>query len=172
MSYPTLHRSSGRSPARSAHPRPNGQLDSMDFCALSDWRCPCPNGRRVAELEAQLDSGKPSEAAMFNIARDQAKRDAETDKLRSQIKSLRQMLKESHRVLTHLMQQEGLLKEELANTRRDLERQARRMPTSCLSLHPWERASLDSLLRVKVDMTRPADTRRPCLTGRTQRCVP
>mmetsp|Transcript_36118 Transcript_36118/g.115986 ORF Transcript_36118/g.115986 Transcript_36118/m.115986 type:complete len:182 (-) Transcript_36118:43-588(-) len=60
---------------------------------------------------------------MFTIARDQAKRDAEADKLRAQLKSLRQMLKESHRVLTHLVQQEGLLKNELATTRQDLERQ-------------------------------------------------
>lgn len=60
---------------------------------------------------------------MFTIARDQAKRDAEADKLRAQLKSLRQMLKESHRVLTHLVQQEGLLKKELATTRQDLERQ-------------------------------------------------
>lgn len=92
--------------------------------------------RRVAELEGQLDTGKPSEAAMFNIARDQAgegarraaqprhvhdpsvalcpqaKRDAEADKLRAQLASLRKMLKESHRVLSHLMKQESALKAE------------------------------------------------------------
>ena len=42
----------------------------------------------------------------------QAKRDAEADKLRAQLASLRKMLKESHRVLSHLMKQESALKAE------------------------------------------------------------
>ena len=56
---------------------------------------------------------------MFVFAREQAKRDEEVGRLRGQLKSLRDMLRESHKVLKHLMRQEALLKEELQTTRRD-----------------------------------------------------
>ena len=55
---------------------------------------------------------------MFTIAREQAKRDEEVGKLRGQLTSLREMLKESHKVLKHLMRQEALLKDELKDTQR------------------------------------------------------
>eukprot|EP00966_Prymnesium_polylepis_P038061 882516-Prymnesium_polylepis.2 len=76
---------------------------------------------RVAELTTQLESGAPSERQMFNIARDQAKRDEEVGKLRTQLKTLREMLRESHKVMKHLVRQEGLLKEELKQTKRKTE---------------------------------------------------
>ena len=77
---------------------------------------------RVKELEEQLDSGRPAEAHMFAMAREQAKRDEEVGRLRMQLKSLRDMLRESHKVLKHLMQQESLLKAELHTARRDNQR--------------------------------------------------
>ena len=55
---------------------------------------------------------------MFAMAREQAKRDEEVGRLRGQLKSLRDMLHESHKVLKHLMRQEGLLKDELKKERR------------------------------------------------------
>ena len=59
---------------------------------------------------------------MFAMAREQAKRDEEVGRLRMQLKSLRDMLRESHKVLKHLMQQESLLKAELHTARRDNQR--------------------------------------------------
>jgi len=41
------------------------------------------------------------------------------------------MLKESHRVLSHLMAQEGQLKDELSATRKDLERQVYGLNVPC-----------------------------------------
>ena len=78
--------------------------------------------RRACERQAQLESGRPAEQQMFSLAREQAKRDEEVTRLRGQLKSLRDMLRESHKVLKHLMSQEALLKEELASTRRNHER--------------------------------------------------
>ena len=78
--------------------------------------------QRLRELETQLESGRPQEQTMFSLAREQAKRDEEVGRLRGQLKSLRDMLKESHKVLKHLMRQEQLLKEELHETRRTNER--------------------------------------------------
>lgn len=77
---------------------------------------------RISELDAQLQSGRPQEAHMFAMAREQAKRDEEVGRLRAQLSSLREMLRESHKVLKHLMRQEGNLKEELEQARRNNER--------------------------------------------------
>ena len=76
---------------------------------------------RIRELAMQLESGRPAEQQMFSLAREQAKRDEEVSRLRTQLKNLREMLRESHKVLKHLMQQEQLLKEELKSTRRSNE---------------------------------------------------
>ena len=73
---------------------------------------------QLREKMSELESGKPSEQMMFTIAREQAKRDEEVGKLRGQLTSLREMLKESHKVLKHLMRQEALLKDELKDTQR------------------------------------------------------
>ena len=54
---------------------------------------------KIKELEEQLDSGRPAEAHMFAMAREQAKRDEEVGRLRGQLKALRDMLRESHKVL-------------------------------------------------------------------------
>lgn len=54
--------------------------------------------RRSKELQEQLESGRPQEQHMFTMAREQAKRDEEVTRLRAQLKSLRDMLKESHKV--------------------------------------------------------------------------
>ena len=59
---------------------------------------------------------------MFGFAREQAKRDEEVGRLKAQLKSLREMLRESHKVLKHLLQQEGLLKAELRTAQRQAER--------------------------------------------------
>ena len=80
---------------------------------------------RVKDLEAQLESGRPAEAHMFAMAREQAKRDEEVGKLRAQLKSLREMLRESHRVLKHLMGQETVLKDELKEVKRKHQRDDR-----------------------------------------------
>jgi len=76
----------------------------------------------IAELNAQLDSGKPSEQNILRAAREQANRDSELGRLRAQLKSLREMLRESHKVLKGLMGQEALLKQELASVTRNNER--------------------------------------------------
>ena len=73
---------------------------------------------KLREANEQLESGRPDEQRMFELARAQAKRDEEVAALRQQMRSLREMLKESHKVLKHLMRQEQLLKDELAQTRR------------------------------------------------------
>ena len=53
----------------------------------------------MAELKTQLDSGKPSEQNILRAAREQAHRDSELGRLRAQVRSLREMLRESHKVL-------------------------------------------------------------------------
>ena len=58
----------------------------------------------------------------MRAAREQANRDSELGRLRSQLKSLREMLRESHKVLKGLMGQEALLKQDLATARRNNER--------------------------------------------------
>ena len=77
---------------------------------------------RLGELETQLESGRPQEQQVLSFAREQAKRDEEVSRLRGQLKSLREMLRESHKVLKHLMRQEALLKDELTEARRSNER--------------------------------------------------
>ena len=76
----------------------------------------------ISELQAQLETGRPQEQQMLSFAREQAKRDEEVGRLRGQLKSLREMLKESHSVLKHLMRQEQTLKDALAEAQRTNER--------------------------------------------------
>ena len=103
-----------------------GKLDEAERRLLSEAAAHAAilaaRDSRLLELEGQLESGRPQEAQVLSLAREQAKRDEEVTRLRGQLKSLREMLKESHRVLKHLMRQEQLLKDELAETRRSNER--------------------------------------------------
>ena len=107
---------------RSRSPPTRAQLQAAESAAAdaaaAQARELAAGDEKLREANEQLESGRPDEQRMFELARAQAKRDEEVAALRQQMRSLREMLKESHKVLKHLMRQEQLLKDELAQTRR------------------------------------------------------
>ena len=108
------------------HAEAQAQLEAAEKRVLSEAAAHAAalatRDARLRELDAQLDSGRPQEQHMFLMAREQAKRDEEVGRLRAQLKQIRDMLKESHKVLKHLMSQESHLKEELKEARRSTQR--------------------------------------------------